>query len=85
MANDPTTPPRAKMLGEVVITAKRYKKATEAKAKLYPSGEVAKSTVDSLVKAGRGKLIGDPIKRPGQIDEYGAQASDVIRQLTKKK
>lgn len=64
------------------IKPQRYK---AAKAKLYPSGEVNQSDIDSLKKAGRGKLIGEPIKTAGQPDMYGTAASDVIKQLTKRK
>lgn len=74
-AGKPTTPP---------TSAKKYRTAKE-KVKLYPKGEIDKSTVDSLVKAGRGALIGQPLRRPGQMDQYGAVNSDIIKQLTKKK
>lgn len=69
-------------LPEVTVTANRYKKA---KAKLYPKGEVNQSSIDSLRKAGHGKLIGEPIKRSGHMDVYGPDASDRIKQLMRKK
>lgn len=63
--------------------AKKYREATE-KVKLYPKGEVIeKSAVDSMLRKGRGNLIGQPIRKQGEIPMYGSQASDMIKQLKK--
>lgn len=81
---DPTKPI---MLPEVVVTAKKTdpKKYKTTKVKLYPSSTIEKSTIDSLHKAGRGKLIGEPIKMEGQIAVYGPDASDKIKRLIKRR
>ena len=63
------------------IKPQRYKAAV----RLYPKGEVEKSKIDSLVKAGRGNLIGQPMKKPGQVAQYGEAASDIIKKLVKSK
>ena len=86
MAEDPI---KRVTLPEVTISAKkidpkRYK-ATVEKVKLYPKGEVAKTTIDSLTKAGRGSLMGEPMQKDGQMAMYGSQASDNIKQLMKRK
>lgn len=80
-------PTKPIMLPEVVVTAKKTdpKKYKTAKVKLYPTGTVEKSTVDSLLKAGRGKLIGEPVKMEGQIAVYGPDASDKIKRLIKRR
>lgn len=80
----PTKPIR---LPEVVVTAKRTdpKKYKTTKVKLYPTGTIEKSTIDSLHKAGRGKLIGEPMKMEGQIAVYGPDASDKIKRLIKRR
>lgn len=84
MTDDPLKP---KMLPEVTITAKRvdpkkYRTAKE-KVKLYPDEEVDKRSVDSLMKAGRGSVIGQPLKRPGMMDMYSPEQGDVIKKLMK--
>ncbi len=62
------------------VDPKRYKTVVE-KVKLYPSGTADKRQIDSLVKAGRGSLMGEPMQKEGQMAMYGAQASDNIKQL----
>lgn len=66
----------------VYADPKKYK---TAKVKLYPSGTVEKSTIDSLHKAGRSKLIGEPMKMEGQVAMYGPDASDKIKRLIKRR
>ena len=66
------------MLPEVTVTAKRYK---TAKAKLYPKGDIEQSDIDSLKKAGHGKIIGEPM----QGNQYGPDQSDRIKQLMRKR
>lgn len=65
------------------IKPQRYKAAT---VRLYPQGEVEKSKVDSISRLpGVKKLLGAPTQRPGETAQYGTAASDVIKQLTKRK
>jgi len=65
------------------IKPQRYKKAM---VRLYPKGEVEKSKVDSISNLpGVKKAIGAPIQKPGQVDQYGTAASDVIKKLTGRK
>ncbi len=84
--DDPTKP---KTLPTVTISAtqvdpKKYRTVKE-KVKLYPKGDVVdKTTIDSLVKAGRGAMIGQPVMKPGQMPMYGEVASDNIKRLMKK-
>lgn len=77
-------PNKSRTLPEVTITAKRIdpKRYKIAKVRLYPKGEANQSTIDSLMKAGRGDLIGEPTREKGKMDMYGEVASDVIKQLT---
>lgn len=75
------------MLPEVTITGKRtppgkYRMAKE-KVKLYPQGEVDKSSVDSLKRIGYGKAVGEPMRMKGQMDMYGEASSDNIKRLMK--
>lgn len=78
-------PMKRVMLPEVRVTAPRIRKVTEETVKLYPKGEVAKRSVDSLKRMGMGKIIGEPIMKKGEKAMYGTAASDVIKQRLKKK
>lgn len=76
------------MLPEVTVTAqrispKKYREVKE-KVKVYPSSEVDKYKVDSLLKAGRGGVIGDPIRVKGQADMYSADQGDMIKKMLRK-
>lgn len=65
------------------IKPERYKAAT---VRLYPKGEVDKSKVDSISRLpGVKKLLGSPYQKAGEVAQYGAAASDVIKKLTKRK
>lgn len=65
------------------IKPKRYKAAM---VRLYPQGEVEKSKVDSISRLpGVKKLIGAPYQKAGETAQYGTAASDVIKQLTKRR
>lgn len=77
--------PRAKMLPEVVVKATPIKRYKEATARLYPKGEITVSKLDSLRKAGFDKVIGEPIKKAGEVDMFGPVASDRIKKLMRKK
>lgn len=77
------------MLDEVTVTAqrtpsKKYREVKE-KVKLYPNKTVDKYQIDSLINKGHGNVIGGAIKIKGQPDMYGADASDKITQLIRRK
>lgn len=65
------------------LSPNKYRTVTE-KVRLYPKGTVDKYKIDSLVKAGKGDLIGKPIQAKGQPDLYGTNQSDIIKKLTSK-
>lgn len=78
-------PKRGKMLPTVTIKAKVQtpKKVFTDSVRLTPTGKAAKRTVDSLRKLpGGGRAIGEPMKG---TNRYGAEASDNIKKLIKKK
>jgi len=77
--------PKMMMLPEVKITATRIQKPKPETVKLYPRGEVAKKSIDSLSKVGYGKAIGKPIMKKGEKPMYGADSSDIIKKALKKK
>lgn len=64
---------------------KKIMKMVEPKVKLYPSGEIPKRKVDSLVNSGLGKAIGNPIVKKGMAPMYGAASSDVIKKALQPK
>lgn len=65
------------------IKPQRHKAAM---VRLYPKGEVEASKVDSISRLpGVKKLLGTPSQKPGESAQYGTAASDVIKQLTKRK
>ena len=72
--------PRPVMLGEVKVTATRLGKAN-TKTRLYPKGEASTKSIDSLkaIDPKLKKLIGNPIVRKGEVAQYGANSSDVIK------
>lgn len=72
-------------LPEVKVTAPKIRKVTEETVRLYPKGMATKRSVDSLKRAGLGKLIGEPMMRKGEMGIYGTMASDVIKKALKKK
>ena len=72
--------PRPVALGEVKVTATRLGKA-KTMTRLYPKGEASTKSIDSLksLDPKLKKLIGNPIVRKGQVAQYGANSSDVIK------
>lgn len=79
-----------KILDEVIITKKldpkKYKTVTP-KTRLYPSGEVENSKIDSIkrVNPALAKAIGDPFRyAPGYQAQYGTDQSDLIKAALKR-
>lgn len=81
------TPKRGGMLGEVKVVASRLAK-NPASVRMYPSGEVAKSKIDSISKANPAlaRKIGTPVQRSkGERPQYGSLQSDLIKQAVSQK
>ena len=80
MAKRKDDKPKPVMLGEVKITASRLAKPN-TKTRLYPKGEANTKSIDSLksINPKLGKLIGNPIVRKGEVPQYGANSSDIIK------
>lgn len=78
-------PMKRVMLPEVKVVAPRIRKVVEESVGLYPKGMASKRSVDSLKRVGFGKAIGEPVKIKGQVSQYGASASDIIKKALKRK
>lgn len=82
----PKNPVKPKSLSEVTISSTRLVKP-KTTTRLYPKGEVANKSLDSLRSANPklGKLIGKPAVKNGEQGQYGASQSDLIKSALKKK